>query len=103
MRSLIAFGILAFLVAGVAEANPFYKNRKQVYNKKKSISRVFYRPEPTNLPLYVYSSNIRLKEQRREVALKSRPKPTGPKAKNVHHFRESSPDTRRSFHNLVKF
>lgn len=91
MKKLIALGILAFLVAGIAEANPFYKNRKHVYDKNTaSGSKIFYTKEPAYNPSYVYH-NIRtdVHYKRGLVNVKMKKKLAGPMAKNVKSFRNS--------------
>lgn len=86
MKKLVAIGILAFLVAGAAGANPFYKNRKHVYNARPaSGSKIFYKAAPSFNPNYVYH-NIRVVEprQRAVVNMQMKRKPVGPMAKNLH-------------------
>ena len=91
MKKLIAVGILAFLVAGIAEANPFYKNRKHVYDKKAaSGSKIFYTKEPAYNPSYVYH-NIRTEAHYKPglVNVKMKKKLSGPLAKNGKSFTSS--------------
>lgn len=91
MKKLIALGILAFLVAGIAEANPFYKNRKHVYDKKAaSGSKIFYTKEPAYNPSYEYH-NIRTDHPYEPgfVNVRTKKKLAGPMAKNIKSFKSS--------------